>query len=82
LRGSDDPTVVSWAAEHGRVVVTQDVSTMSRHAYARVAAGLPMPGVWEVPRSLPIGAAIDEILLLTECSVPGEWEGRVIRLLI
>jgi hypothetical protein len=26
---------------------------------------------------LPIGQAIEEVLLLAECSVEGEWEGQV-----
>ena len=36
-----------------------------------------MPGVFEVNRSVSIRTAIDDIILLTECSVPGEWEGQV-----
>jgi hypothetical protein len=36
-----------------------------------------MPGVFEVGREVPIGAAIDDLLLLAECSVEGEWEGQV-----
>ena len=36
-----------------------------------------MPGVFEVSRSVPIGRAIEDILLLAECSVDGEWEGQV-----
>jgi hypothetical protein len=33
--------------------------------------------VFEVSRDLPIGRAIEEILLLAECSLEGEWEGQV-----
>jgi hypothetical protein len=50
---------------------------MTRHAYNRVRQGQPMPGVFEVARHVPIGAAIDEALLLAECSLEGEWEGQV-----
>jgi hypothetical protein len=38
---------------------------------------MPMPGVFEVRRSVPIGEAIDELLLLAESSIEGEWEGQV-----
>ena len=41
LNGADDPTVLAWAADEGRVLVTHDVSTITRYAYKRVAAGLP-----------------------------------------
>ncbi len=36
-----------------------------------------MPGVFEVSRKVPIGVAIEEILILAECSEAGEWEGQV-----
>jgi hypothetical protein len=77
LSGADDPTVLEWAAQNGRVVLTHDVSTMSRHAYDRARQGVPMPGVFEVSQSVSIGVAIEEIVLLAECSVVGEWEGQV-----
>jgi hypothetical protein len=77
LSGADDPAVLAWAAQEGRVLLTHDVSTITRYAYERVQEGQPMPGVFEVSRALPIGRAIDEILLLAECSLPGEWEGQV-----
>ena len=77
LSGADDPTVLEWAAQQGRVVLTHDVETMTNFAYERVQAGLSMPGVFEVSRRVPIGLAIEEILLLGECSLEGEWEGQV-----
>ena len=80
LSGADDPTVLEWAATEGRVVLTHDVSTMTRYAYERASLGHSMPGVFEVARTVPIGTAIDEILLLSECSADGEWEGQVLYL--
>ena len=77
LCGSTDPEVLAWAADHDRVLITHDVSTMKSHAYERVASGLQMPGLFALPQSLPIGVAIAELLLLTECSIAGEWEGQV-----
>ena len=53
---------------------------MSRFAYERAASGQGMPGVLEVPWELPIGQAIEEILLIAESSDEGEWEGMVIYL--
>lgn len=77
LSGTDDPTILDWAARENRAVLTHDVSTMTRHAYDRVRDGKAMPGVFEVGRHVPIGVAIDEIILLAECSLEGEWEGQV-----
>lgn len=77
LSGAEDSTVLEWAAQEGRVLFTHDVATMTRHAYERMQEGKRMPGVFEVPRSLPIGQAIEDILLIAECSLEGEWEGQV-----
>lgn len=77
LSGADEPTVLEWAAREGRVLLTHDMATMTRHTYDRVRAGLPMPGAFEVSHKVAIGAAIEEILLLAHCSEEGEWEGQV-----
>lgn len=78
LSGANDPTVLAWAAEQGRVLLTNDVTTITQYAYERVAAGQAMPGVIEISRAVPIGVAIDEIILLLECSIADDWEGQVL----
>jgi len=77
LSGAGDPDVLAWAAAEGRVLLTHDVSTMTRYAYERVEAGKALPGVFEVGRTAPLGRVIDDILLLAERSLEGEWEGQV-----
>ena len=77
LSNTDDPIILEWAAAEGRVFLTHDVSTITRYAYERLNNGLPMPGVFEIARKVPIAVAIEEILLLAECSLDGEWEGQV-----
>jgi hypothetical protein len=78
LRGAEDAEILAWAAEHGRLLLTHDAATVPAIADRRVADGRPMPGVVVAPRRLPIGQAIDAILLLAECSREGEWEGRTL----
>jgi len=77
LSGADDPTVLEWAAQEGRVLLTHDVSTITKYAYERVRAGQPMSGVFEVSRNIPISRVLDDILLLAEYSLDGEWESQV-----
>lgn len=77
LSGADDPSVLHWAADQGRVIITHDISTLAKHAFARVAAGQPMPGVFEVRSVAPVGQTIEDLILLAECSFDGEWEGQV-----
>jgi hypothetical protein len=77
LSATDDPLILEWAAQAGRVLLTHDVATMTRYAYDRVREGMAMPGVFEITRQVPVGVAIEEIVLLAECSLDGEWEGQV-----
>jgi hypothetical protein len=77
LTSADDPTILEWAAQNGRVVLTHDVTTMTRFAYDRVRDGKAMPGVFEVSGQVPIAVAVEDILLLAECSLEDEWEGQV-----
>jgi predicted nuclease of predicted toxin-antitoxin system len=77
LQGADDPTVLEWAAKEGRVLLTHDVNTITAFANERIARGLPMPGVFVVSLKVPIGLAIEEILLIAVCSFEGEWEGQI-----
>ena len=32
LSGADDPSVLQWAADQGRILVTHDISTLAKHA--------------------------------------------------
>jgi predicted nuclease of predicted toxin-antitoxin system len=75
LLGADDPAVLAWAALEDRVLLTHDVRTITKYAYDRLVAGLPMPGVIEVRGNLSIGQAIEDILLLAEFEE--EWRSQV-----
>jgi hypothetical protein len=77
LPQKEDPDVLEWAASEGRVLLTQDANTMTYHTYNRIKAGLPTPGVFVVPQELAISVAIEEILLLVQYNLEGEWEGQV-----
>jgi hypothetical protein len=72
-----DAIILEWAAKEGRIVITHDVQTMTKYAYARIDAGLPMPGVIEVNNDTPIGRAIDDLVLMIGASSPEEFESQV-----
>ena len=77
LSGKDDPTILEWAAQEQRILLTHDVSTITRYAYDRVKQGQTMPGVIEVSPDAAVGRVIEDILVLVECSQDGELEGQV-----
>ena len=77
LSGADDQTVLEWAAQEERVLLTHDVRTITQYAYERVDAGQSMPGVFEVSPDISIGRTVEDILLLAEYSLDNEWEGQI-----
>jgi hypothetical protein len=74
LSGADDPAVLEWVAREGRVLFTHDASTMTQYVDERIEAGLPMPGVFVCGQEVPTGRAIEDMLIIAECSYDGEWE--------
>jgi hypothetical protein len=77
LRGASDDAVLASAAEAGRVLLTHDSSTLIGRAFARIEAGGRMPGVLVVSQSVPVGAVIDDLVLVVECSSNEEWLDQV-----
>lgn len=80
LSGAADPEVLARAADEGRILLTHDRATVPPIAWQRVAAGLPMPGVFVLEIDYPVGASIDQILLLDSATDPDEWDGRIVYL--
>ena len=75
--GRADPEVLAWAAEQDRVLLTHDVTTMTRHALERIARCAHTPGVIAVHQRLPIGSVVDDLVLVASCSVPEDWVNQV-----
>lgn len=77
LTGSDDPTILEWAARENRILLTHDFETMVKFAYERIEANLPVAGVFEIHEAIPVGTAIEELVLIIGASEPEEWRNRV-----
>ena len=77
LRGADDPTILAWAAQEDRILLTHDADTITKYAYERIIAGLPMPGVIELRRRVPLGVAINDLLFIAEASTVSEWDSKI-----
>jgi len=80
LEGAIDPVVLAWAAENDCIILTHDRATFPDFAFDRVVAGEVMPGVFVVNDRLPVGRAIEELVLVATCSEASEWLGRVLYL--
>ncbi len=77
LKEAEDVDLLEWAARENRVILSHDVTTLKRYADERVEQGLPMAGLVLVPQPFTMRTIIEDLLLLIECSSPGEMEGQV-----
>jgi hypothetical protein len=60
------------------VLITHDAETVTRYAFERVDAGLPMPGVREIAASAPIGKAVEDLTLILECLEHADLSSQVL----
>lgn len=75
--GIDDARLLELASQEGRVLLTNDVTTITQFANERIAAGLSMPGIFAVSIEVNSDRAIADILLLAECSNDDQWSGQI-----
>ncbi len=73
----DDDALLEWAAQNGRIVLTHDVATMVPCAFERLDRGQSLAGILHMSPRLPVSEAIEELLLVCECSRQEEWTGVV-----
>ena len=76
LEGADDPAVLDWAAQHGRVLLTHDVRTIRPFAEERIRQGLPMAGVVFVPQPFSRSQIIDDMAILAGCGKAHEFSDQ------
>lgn len=74
LMNTDDREILAWAAEENRILLTHDVATMTAFAYERINDNLPVAGIFEVPKYLSIGEAVEELILIAQYSLENEWK--------
>jgi len=78
LAGIDDPTLLDWANQHDRILLTHDRATMPLHVLQRLHSGLKVAGIFIVDDRAAIGRIIDELALVIQCSDQNEWQDQVV----
>jgi hypothetical protein len=78
LSEAEDEAVLQWAADESRILLTHDRRTIPPFASQRIRVGQPMPGVFVVSDSIPIGQAIEELVLAITCSYQDEWKDLIV----
>jgi predicted nuclease of predicted toxin-antitoxin system len=77
LKATPDTEILAWAAVENRILLTHDRDTVPYYLHERVRAGQSTPGVFLVSDQMPIGRAIEEILLAVDCLAPEECRNLV-----
>lgn len=77
LYGTDDRTLLGFAAEEGRILLTHDVETLVGYAWERVRSGRSMPGVIVALTDRPIGQVLEDLETLLLASRPEELEAQI-----
>ena len=80
LANTPDPSVLEWAAEQSRIVLSHDINTMESFAQNHVDAGLPMPGLIVVRQQLTVGEALNRIEWVVQTMPDDGIEGQIITL--
>ncbi len=71
-----DPEVLSGAARNGRILISHDFQTMPEH-FQEFVRDHHSSGVFLIPQDLPIGLAVDTLILVWAATDPVEWENRL-----
>lgn len=71
-----DPQVLMGSAQTGRILVSHDFQTMPEH-FREFALEHHTPGVFLIPQDLPIGLAVDTLILVWAATDANEWENRL-----
>jgi hypothetical protein len=69
--GVPDPEVLAFLADAGRILVSHDFQTIPGH-FQQFTRGRRSPGVLLVRQDLPVGRAVETLLLIWEASEPDE----------
>jgi len=75
-----DAEVLAYAAREGLLLCSHDVNTMTDEAFARLAAGEPLAGLFMAQQRGAIGPVIDSLVLIWSASDAEEWRGQVVYL--
>lgn len=74
LYQKDDPTILAWAADQNRVLLTHDFKTMPDFVRERFEQNLLVSGIIFIPKSLPVNQVVEELLIALGATNDNEWQ--------
>jgi hypothetical protein len=80
LSGTADPDLLVFAQADRWLLVSHDVNTMRAAAEARIAAGLPMSGLFLAHQNRPIRPVAESLILIWGASQFEDWADSIVYL--
>jgi len=77
VSGYEDSDLLRWTAEHNRILITHDKKTIPDFVRELVSAGLTLPGVILVIKSVSIGRLIDDLEITILCGKAEDFRNDV-----
>jgi hypothetical protein len=75
--GSDDPMILLWAEQAGRILISLDWDTMIAHLEAHLAAGRHSPGIFLIHPRSRIQDLIAFLALAAHAGSEAQWRDQV-----
>lgn len=75
--GTNDPDILLWAEQEGRILVSADRKTLPGHLTTFLQAGHQSPGIFAIRRGAPLDSIVDYLAMAAHGSEPYEWQDRI-----
>ena len=74
---SDDAAILRWTERQGRILITEDKSSMSAHLATHLDEGNHCPGVFLVRPGIRVAELLEFLVLVAYASESPEWRDRI-----
>lgn len=75
--GSDDGTILAWAARHSRILITEDVHSMPGHLGRHLQGGAESPGVFLLRGGRRLAEVVDLLELVAHAGEADSYRNQV-----
>ncbi len=72
-----DKAILAFALSENRALLTHDIKTIPKFCEQNLEGGISNPAVFVVKESMPIGEAIEDLVMVAVCSDLEEWLGTL-----
>jgi hypothetical protein len=78
--GTLDPEILVWCEDREVILVTNNRRSMPRHLADHLAEGRHVLGIFILNSGISIGQNIEDLLLIADVSLDGEYQDQIIHL--